>query len=405
MHHTTEKKYKCDTCDYLTFTREQMRVHSMEHTTSLVCDLCGSSFKNVAILKKHKKEIHEGKKPPSFAVKNHLKCDMCDYKGKASEIKLHTTSEHPDAEVHRCGFCPFTSNVKALYKRHIYNIHDKKECQESSHVCFMCGKNFASNSKMKDHLIGAHGINQDSEVSPKGQEVKNHICETCGRTFHSKQALYHHVMYHHSQRFFACSLCDQRVFSSITKIIAHLNTDHGREDVTLYAKNIFCCDKCDSTFTCVKDLNSHLMKEHEMNCDINCPEEDCPDWFVSSALLTAHRIECHNFNPINRQQKSSEITVTDYRCDICGQYCKNQTTLHGHIMGVHKKSEHNLKCDQCDFRTYRESILKMHIKRLHTKEWTNKKRKFQCSECDQEFIDRRYLANHLMDVHCIVKTN
>ena len=401
MHHTTEKKYKCDTCDHKTFLREQMRVHAMEHTTSLVCDICGSSFKNVQILKKHKKEIHEGKKPPSDAWKNYFKCDMCDYRGKSKDIQIHTTSEHPDAEVHRCGFCPFTTNVKGLYKKHLSKSHNNKECQESSHVCFMCGKNFVSNAKMKDHLIGVHGIDQDPEENLKG-EKKNHICETCGKTFDSYTKWYHHVMYHHSQKYFACTLCDQRIFSSITKIIAHLNNDHAREDVTLYAKNTYCCDKCDKTYTEVKDLNTHLMKEHQMNCDINCPEEDCPDWFVSPALLTAHRIECHNFDPILRPQK--EVAVTDYRCDICGQYYKSQTTLHGHIMGVHKKSEHHLKCAQCDFKTYRESILKMHVKKSHDQEWKQMFKKHQCTECDQEFGDRRYLMKHLMDVHCIMKT-
>merc|ERR1719414_2290384 len=117
------------------------------------------------------------------------------------------------------------------------------------------------------------------------------------------------------------------------------------------------------------------MKDHGMNCDFNCPEPDCPEWFVSSVVLTAHRLESHNYDPIKDRKPEKQTEVTPYKCHICGKYYKSQCTLDGHIMGIHKKSEHNVKCDQCDFKTFRKSILRMHVRYAHTKEWKQKGKK------------------------------
>ena len=93
----------------------------------------------------------------------------------------------------------------------------------------------------------------------------------------------------------------------ITKIVTHLNDEHGKQDVTLGFKNIMCCYQCDKSFSDVKELNSHLIKEHEMNSDFNCPEPECQEWFVSSVVLTAHRLESHNYNPIkDRKPEKAE---------------------------------------------------------------------------------------------------
>ena len=57
--HTQEKKFKCDKCDYRTFTNEKLSEHLVSHEVSLTCDICRKRFKSFSTLKKHNKIMHE----------------------------------------------------------------------------------------------------------------------------------------------------------------------------------------------------------------------------------------------------------------------------------------------------------------------------------------------------------
>ena len=71
-------------------------------------------------------------------------------------------------------------------------------------------------------------------------------------------------------------------------------------------------------------------------------------------------------------------------------------------MGKHSKESHNIKCDLCPFKTYRQSILKQHIRRRHDK--LRKVYEIKCPDpdCEKLFKEKRYLRKHLLDVHGII---
>ena len=320
--HTQEKKFKCDKCDYRTFTNEKLSEHLVSHEVSLTCDICRKRFKSFSTLKKHNKIMHE--KQEENVVKE--KCDI-------------------------------------------------KKC----HMCHICGLEFQSSTSISNHMASHH------------QSVTTDlICDKCGKGFPTKNLLYKHNYFNHRQKVFICTICE-RAFPIVTKLTEHLRTEH---QIVCSTSDIFSCDHCKSTFSTSTELNSHLVSNHFLENIKTC--EECDTSVTTQALLQCHKIEAHAFNPF---EPLKDENTKNFKCDICNIFLKSRRTLAKHIMEKHRKDSHNIKCDQCSFKTYRNSLLNQHKQIKH--EGKRKIYCFTCSECSKTFTEKRYLRKHLIEEHNI----
>ncbi|KAI8898715.1 hypothetical protein BC833DRAFT_538868 [Globomyces pollinis-pini] len=163
--HSTERPFECEFCSQTFKRKHHLTDHIILHTTpSEKCPIC---FKDVKLLKKHMK-AHEDERPyqctickKQFKRKEHLKdhsiihenitefynCSICNQKFKhAYQLNFHLKN-HSDDRPFSCSQCEKTFKRKDGLK-----VHEKIHTQKLDYTCEYCGKSFLHSSNYKDHL-------------------------------------------------------------------------------------------------------------------------------------------------------------------------------------------------------------------------------------------------------------
>lgn len=417
--HSEEKKFNCDKCDFQAATMKQLRDHKSGHEKNLFCELCQKYYKNIRSLEKHQREIHEQKS----AYITTIKCDMCDFEGKPGQTKAHKQSKHPNGTKYKCDQCHYIAVLEFQLKQH------QKLKHQANNLCTMCPKRFYYPSQLKKHMETDHSesdttskvchvcgriyydkmhlkrclqsLNSDKTANEHHHKVDNnedsdldYTCDKCGKGYPTPLKLKLHYYNVHGPKAFMCMFCE-RMFSRIRMLQEHLGQEHGYE----VTNNIFICTKCDETFVTCTDLNSHYEQDHGMPNIVMCQDCGHSKSFVSETLLTAHKIESHEYDPLKKVENVNELK-NKYKCDICGKYSKTEGILRDHKKMVHEKESHAFKCDLCPFSTHQMSRLKQHHQRSHVTGFP--KRTYKCTQCPKVVTEKRYLRLHLLNVHGIV---
>ena len=146
--HKCDKDFKCQECDTKWVSHLSLELHYIESHKKIFhcCDICGYTTYQPAILRRHKKVKHEGKR-------DHV-CHMC---GTAFDKKFKLTDHF--AVVHGIGECRFK--------------------------CSYCGTVFMSKHGLEIHIEGNH------------EKDKVYTCGTCNYVCHSKHGLLKHERRNH----------------------------------------------------------------------------------------------------------------------------------------------------------------------------------------------------------------
>ena len=109
---------KCEFCGNTYATRASLKLHLITHKTDKIfkCDyaMCGKSFVAESRLKRHRREVHEGK--------TEKKCGFCGKKFSRGDIlKVHIYTIHEDHEDFKCEYCD-----KSFKQRSSLNGHCKR---------------------------------------------------------------------------------------------------------------------------------------------------------------------------------------------------------------------------------------------------------------------------------------
>ena len=265
-------------------------------------------------------------------------------------------------------------------------------------MCDICGKNFAKQQTLDNHVFVAHKDKCDSAGL---------TCDKCGRHYVTLQQLKQHLAVVHRQKFYICTLCE-RIVTVRRKLKEHLSDEHN---LNLPHKDTYVCDQCHKSFACSASLNFHLETEHSLTDTCHCPE--CDKRFVSQVLLTAHLMEHHDFDPFKSNLTSNSMEVRQptlnpkkFKCEVCGHFLKSKDTLLTHTLQMHQKESHKYACDECDHTTFEAARLRRHKFEVHLK---GRKRirikNIPCSECDKKFVTKEILAQHLLNEHNILIKN
>ena len=381
--HSTEKKFDCDLCDYKFYTLSSLRTHKKAvHQGSTVCDTCGRAFKSLITLRKHEREVHLGAKRKQLSEK----CKLCEFRSLSRPVlRQHMSDEHPDYNPYLCEDCGKSFSMKTYFTVHLRS----KQCTKKSTVK-------VSTVSKKVKKVSKKVSKVSNEVSKVSNELSNEVpykednfkCDHCGIKFSTKLQLKSHVWNAHTQKFFICTLCE-KVIHSRKKLKKHYIESHSKR---LVKDEVLACEHCDMKFETSEEFNEHQKLQHQLSSEHYC--DQCGKTFASTIILQAHKMECHNYNPLNPQYSQSFNT---FKCDLCPKRLKSKGTLRAHRKELHEKEIHKHFCQDCEFTAYYLNTLKDHISTNHSPMI-----RLQCDHCAYTTLKKKDLQHHLLNEHDII---
>ena len=161
---------KCNQCGKMYKTAKSLKQHIaiLHAEKQLECGECEKTFSTIESLNHHKKAVHVLKSfkcnqckfrfKTNWGLKDHInkvhndvadilyKCDLCDYKGRSSNLKKHKESVHENKKNWFCKACPYSTYHKRSFLQHM-RIHTG----EKPYQCKTCGNCFTHASTANKH--------------------------------------------------------------------------------------------------------------------------------------------------------------------------------------------------------------------------------------------------------------
>ena len=145
-------------------------MEGIKRIESFKCDICGTEFKKINALIRHKKNIHEvisrGEKRKNIfkgninkkfkkKIKNETKysCVICNNIFKTENLlKKHKIKVHTDLN-------KFKLKKKIFYKKeNIINKYKQNSKKNKKYACKYCYSFFLTEKNLKEHLVSLHNI-------------------------------------------------------------------------------------------------------------------------------------------------------------------------------------------------------------------------------------------------------
>ncbi|XP_033610221.1 zinc finger protein 334 isoform X2 [Cryptotermes secundus] len=188
---------------------------------------------------------------------------------------------------------------------------------------------------------------------------------------------------------YSCPACD-KTFSTRSAIVRHYRTHTGERP--------FPCDFCNKTFASKTSVESHLLRQHNLNTEsaLAC---HCGKLFVRRSSLEVHLMTHSKDKPfpcdVCGKKFSQKVTRNihlarhtgryDHTCDICHKKFASRAKLNEHM---HRHQSPRFRCDECGRQFVRQDALHSH-QRVHTGE-----RPYQCPVCRKSFHTTSNLRLH-----------
>ena len=291
------KHHYCEECGKSYSTKGCLKFHiNSVHLklTSKKCDVCGKGVTTKKILKDHMKMHSDNER------KLH-QCKQCDKKFVSPHVfvlRRHISTIHKGVRF-QCETCGMAYKQLRTYREHVLIIHNNVV---ENYQCTICGKDFATKGKLRDHNNSKHGeknhicnicnaaftqrnilVKHDNNVH-KG--MKNFECKYCEYKCSASENLKRHIIFHHeSHKKVQCTQCDRK-FATKSDLDRHIKNDHMHQNK---------CDHCSKYFAAKKSLKRHIITVHEGCKDYQC--DQCTMAYGQSGDLKRHMIRAHQNVP------------------------------------------------------------------------------------------------------------
>lgn len=274
-------KYECEVCERIVYGKEQFRNHEMSHTDSVdekkrklfSCKVCNKLFVAEINLKLHM-EVHDGTQKFS--------CTICQASfSRSSDLKRHMCS-HTGEKPYKCSLCPKAFTQPGEFGRH-------KALHRGKNTCKYCGKQLVRDLEFRKHVLKHELKTNITDGMAKLQ------CKVCGDILSSAFNLDNHMISAHSvtadtdvtnkepiQKTYPCLQCDL-VFTTASNRARHVKSIHTKKQNDKSYK----CDICGKDFSCMRNLSEHVTRTH-MKIGL-CKCETCDRLFYKKIDLKRHK--------------------------------------------------------------------------------------------------------------------
>ena len=171
----------------------------------------------------------------------------------------------------------------------------------------------------------------------------------------------------------------------------------------------YSCNICDSTYTSINGLKSHMKAQHFDNMTrFKC--KDCAKSYKNKSDLFKHcRAQNHSYPTLDKiplPPEAYRYCDCDHFCKICNKYVLN---LDKHKKSHHSETSRNFECEKCDFKTNRKDTLYKHERQRHklhnikfdcVEKTINTKKKITCFDCGKTFTKIKDAEDHLALSNC-----
>ncbi|CAG9861107.1 unnamed protein product [Phyllotreta striolata] len=374
---------------------------------SKLCSTCVSDLKvackfreqclNIRVKLKEEIEMEED----AYVDYNDMKLDY----GSDSEEEKFKTKDGQQYFI--CFHCNDRHTSKEELIEHIQNMHhnEQKDLRyKRKTMCPQCGRRFAKESSIKEHLEVCDGIRRHRKVKTQ------HQCHTCQKFYSTMKILKAHqktcdesnvkktdyqcpkcfIFYKNAKRlenhakqgckkegkepFYLCKRCEG-IFNSVIDLKDHLLKIHNVVD--------YQCEKCDKIFETNDEYNTHKHNEHKkvsVKRTFTC--QVCSTEFDLLKDLTDHCINAHSLD---------EKSIRPYSCELCQKRFRSSTNLVNHKL-YHEGNRTHI-CSMCGKSFITKSDLINH-------EITHyDKKNYGCDKCGKAFKTRNNLCTHYLIVH------
>ncbi|KAJ8930940.1 hypothetical protein NQ314_016204 [Rhamnusium bicolor] len=251
-----------------------------------MCSLCGTTFCNKYLLKRHLQNVH--------ATEKRFKCDLyhagdrshiCSFCGKgfitASDL-YHHEKIHANKRAYRCEICPKAFNTSSDLHKHKICVHlDRSEWK---YVCTYCQRRFPLKTNLDTHVKTHTG-------------EKNYPCHLCDRRCINKSVLMRHIETHSNVIAFKCNLCMQG-YKYRKSLDVHMAKIHGIGNIKIPERiKKFFCHLCPKSYFANNKLQKHI-RSHSGERPFQC--SNCEKSFVDKSYIKQHLKTAHNIININK---------------------------------------------------------------------------------------------------------
>ena len=177
-------------------------------------------------------------------------CDKCNEKYTDwKELQKHKYDCVKIAQKHVCPSCNRGFQQKCLMKQHHYFYHTKKP---KKFICSEHRKVYVYKKSLDEHYRHDHS---------KGNY--RFVCDYCGKGFfHLGEFTIHRESVHLKRKDYMCNRCQQKAFSSVGRLNAHLRRCGQGESHE--------CNQCGKSFSSKGNLYTHISDSHRSDIMKKC---------------------------------------------------------------------------------------------------------------------------------------
>lgn len=255
---------------------------------------------------------------------------------------------------------------------------EENDAKVAKFRCQMCDKKYSNKYRLKYHIRSTH-----MDMKQADGKIQYFTCDLDGKKYKIREEIARHMKSHLSK--VKCDFCFKRV--SVRYLKDHIKYSHTgikqpKKKSRPKTKSVEC-PICFKKFDEKYNLNVHIgVHNKTLKCKF------CEKLFGSRVSLKTHTRIYHE-NP--------EL----HFCKICDKKFNQQSLLKAH-MKIHDPSRSkDLKCPQCDFKTYDKRSIKYHLNSHKRKndEIAAMENPHKCPQCSSVLRSKRALDKHIKSVH------
>eukprot|EP00095_Tigriopus_kingsejongensis_P002958 snap_masked-scaffold243_size241480-processed-gene-1.11 protein:Tk02958 transcript:snap_masked-scaffold243_size241480-processed-gene-1.11-mRNA-1 annotation:"unnamed protein product" len=373
----------------------------------LMCQLCNSSLRRVASLRRHYITQHhydpglaDNPEPSGVEGQPPLNCQECqeEFLSQHGLIK-HALNAHTGEfqTTFKCAKCEKTYR----YERDL-KIHQERLCSRvvgQSQDCPHCSKS-CNVSNLQAHITFTHKCHFCADIFPSRREKCTHMrvshaqdlkhtCQECQQSFESELHLKRHRKAKHDVHVVNCPKpnCPDTFVKGSVKLKKHLKHYHSVENENLRLSFKFVCLHCGKRVRTDSHLRSHIRNTHRQFDMVKCPF--CEHKVPKKRQNDLYR---HHIKPCHPEQT---VVIAEYEARI--EKWRSDFDLRARV-----------QCFLCPYSASKVSNLPRHYEEMHEYDKSLAEANevhpdhpdgALCTECGEHFNNRHSQIRHLLKVH------